>query len=180
MASAVDRVKVDFEETLKEWGDKMVSRIRENMETQGINATGETSASLEYALTDYGIQILGAPYFAERTEVGRTETKNASPWDWRTQLSKWIKAKGLESKFDIENDRDLDKVVRSIYWKMTKEGSLKYREPDKHTDVYSTVLSEGVDELSEQLLIRAGERLLGVLDEFAREAGQKVGSTKAK
>lgn len=178
--ASVDKVRVDYEDVLREWGEMIIATIQKNMADQGINATGETSASLEYVLTDYGIQILGAPYFAERTEVGRTETTKADPWDWRGQLTKWIKAKGLESKFNISDDRDLDKVVRSIYWKMTKEGSLKYREPDKQTDVYSTAVAEGIDELAEELLIRAGERLAGMADGIERDAGKKVGTTKAK
>lgn len=177
MASAVDSVKIDFEDVLKEWGEKMVARIQQNMEDENVNATGETSASLEYVLTDYGIQILGAPFFAERTEVGRTPTTKADPWDWKTKLSEWVKAKGLESQFNISDDRDLDKVVRAIYWKLTTEGSKKYRQPATQTDVYSTALAEGVDELSEMLLIRAGERLMGKIDEMAREAGKKVGMT---
>lgn len=179
-ANVVDSVKVDFEDVLREWGEKMVTRIRKNMEDENVNATGETSASLEYLITDYGIQIVGAPYFAERTEVGRTETTKADPWDWRGQLTKWIKAKGLESKFGISDDRDLEKVVKAIYWKLNLEGSLKYREPDKQTDVYSTAVADGIDELAEQLLLRAGERLLGMADDMERVPGAKVGTTKAK
>lgn len=178
MADAVDRVSVDFSETLAEWAVKLIKTIQGNMERLNVNATGETSASLEYALTDSGIQILGAPFFAERTEVGRTPTSRKDPWDWQTKLAEWIKAKGLESRFNISDDRDLQKVVRAIYWKMNREGSLKYREPDKQTDVYSTAVTEAVDELSEKLLTGAGERLMGVMDELARMNGDKVGRTK--
>jgi hypothetical protein len=74
----------------------------------------------------------------------------------------------------------LEKVVKAIYWKLNLEGSLKYREPDKQTDVYSTAVAEGIDELAEQLLLRAGERLLGMADDMERVPGAKVGTTKAK
>jgi Heterodisulfide reductase, subunit A and related polyferredoxins len=42
------------------------------------------------------------------------------------------------------------------------------------------VPAEGIDELAEQLLLRAGERLLGMADDMERVAGAKVGTTKAK
>ena len=176
--SVVDRVTVDFQDTLKEWAEGLIKTIQSNMERLNVNATGETSASLEYVLTDSGIQILGVPFFAERTEVGRTPTARKDPWDWRTKLSEWIKAKGLESQFNIQDERDLQKVVRAIYWKITKKGSSKYRNPEMRTDVYSTAVTEAVDELSEKLLTGAGERLMGVMDELARMNGDKVSTTK--
>lgn len=178
MADVVDDIRVDFETTLKTWAEGLIKTIQDNMERLNVNATGETSASLEYVLTDSGIQILGAPYFAERTEVGRTPTARKDPWDWRTKLSEWIKAKGLESQFHIKDDRDLQKVVEAIYWKITKKGSSKYRNPEMQTDVYSTAVSEAVDELTEKLLTGAGERLMGLLDNIARMDGDKVGKTK--
>ncbi len=178
--SVVDKVAVDFEDILKGWAGKLIQTIQGNMEREGVNATGETSASLEYVLTDSGIQVMGAQYFAERTEVGRTPTSKPAVWDWRGQLTEWIRAKGLESKFQIKDDRDLDKVVRAIYWKMNLEGSRKYREPASRTDVYSTAVDEAVDELTEQLMTSAGERLMGMMDDIIRQDGDEVTMTKIK
>lgn len=176
-ADAVNRVAVDFETTLKDWAEGLIGTIRGNMARDGVNATGGTSESLEWRLTDGGVQILGAPYFAERTEVGRTPTAKAGQWDWRTSLTEWIRAKGLEGQFNISDDRDLDKVVRAIYWKITREGSLKYREPDRRTDVYSTAVDEAVDSLSERLLTGSGERLMGLMDTIIRADGENAGGT---
>ena len=180
MESAVDKVKVDFEDTLKEWAEKLILTIQKNMELEGVNASGRTSASLEYVLTDYGIQIVGAPYFAERVEVGRTPTKNPMTFDFAAIIAQWIKDKGIQSKFEISNDRDLQKVAKAIAFKISSEGSLKYREPDKQTDVYSTAVAESVEELAQKLLTSAGERLMGVMDDIIRQDGDKVGTTKIK
>lgn len=180
MASAVDRVTVDFETTLRNWAEGLIKTIQGNMEREGVNASGETSASLEYVLTDTGIQILGAEYFAERTEVGRTPTRNPQSFDFAAIIAQWIKDKGVESKFDIGDDRDLQKVSKAIAFKISREGSAKYRGDIPMTDVYSTAIDEAVDELTEQLMTSAGERLMGMMDAIVRQDGDKVTMTKIK
>lgn len=168
----------DFDYVLKDWADKVVERIQANMERLGINASGKTSESLESVLTEKGVQILGAPYFAERTEVGRTPTKNHQKWDFAGAIAKWIDDKGLRSDFQIKDDRDLNKVSKAIAMKISREGSQKYREPDKRTDVYSGIIAESLDDLAKIFLVREGERLLGYFDNITRADGDKVGKTK--
>ena len=151
-----------------------------DIDPYAINASGETSRSLEYKLTDDGIQILGAPYFAERTEVGRTPTKHHQSFDFTSIIEQWIKDKGLDTEWGLNEDRDLRKVAGAIAHTISTRGSQKYREPDKQTDVYSSVIIESVDILAEMLLTGSGERLLGAVDTLARADGDKVSTTKIK
>ena len=166
---------IELDNALMEWADNVISRIRSNMESENINATGATSASLEAVLTPTGVQILGAPYFAERTEIGRTPTKNRQSWDFSGAIKDWIVAKGIESHFGISDDRDLNKVSKAIAMKISREGSSKYRGDRPQTDVYSTVFEEEIQKLDEIVQVSGGEVLEGVLDDFAREIGQAAG-----
>lgn len=168
----------DFDYVLQDWGNKVVKKIQDNMQGLGINASGETSASLEAVLTDKGIQILGAPYFAERTEIGRTPTVNHKNWDFAAVIAQWIDDKGIRGTFQISDDRDLKRVSKAIAMKISREGSQKYREPEKRTDVYSSILIESIDDLSKIFLAKEAERLMGVLDNMKRVDGVKVGTTK--
>lgn len=173
-------IRMDFEKVLADWAEGVIRKIRSNMETENINASGETSASLEYELTNTGIQILGAPYFAERTEIGRTPTKNHQSFDFTSIISQWIIDKGLRADFGISDDRDLKKVAGAIAHTISTRGSSKYRGDRPQTDVYSTVILEAVDELGEEILTGSGERLLGIIDRLVREDGDKAGTTRIK
>lgn len=173
-------VRMDFEVILEEWAENIIKDIRSNMVDMDINASGNTSESLEYALTENGIQILGAEYFAERTEVGRTPTKNKQSFDFQSIISKWIKDKGLDDEWGLNEERDIRRAAFGIVRNITTLGSSKYRGERPQTDVYSTVITDGVEDLAEQLLVGSGERLLGMVENLLRENGQKVGTTKIK
>lgn len=170
--------RMEYEEILAEWAENVIERIQSNMETEGVNASGETSRSLEYELTDTGIQILGAQYFAERTEIGRTPTKNHQSFDFQSIIAQWIKDKGLDSQWGLDEERDIRKAALAIVRNITQFGSSKYRGDRPQTDVYSSVILESVDQLAEKLLTGSGERLLGMLDNLIREDGEKTGTTK--
>lgn len=170
----------NFDDIMREWAEGLIKKIQSNMVDMDINASGETSRSLEYVFTDTGIQILGAEYFAERTEVGRTPTKNKQSFDFQSIIAQWIKDKGLDDEWGLDDERDIRRAAFGIVRNITTLGSSKYRGDRPQTDVYSTAIDDAVDDIEDKLLTGAGERLLGLLDEFMRENGQKVGRTKIK
>lgn len=155
---------LDLDDVLLEWAEGVISKIRSNMEAQNINASGETSKSLEAVLTDDGIMILGAPYFAERTEIGRTPTIHKQSFDFVSIIKQWIDDKGLRSKFGIDDERDLASVASGIVHNITTLGSAKYRGDMPMTDVYSSVVEQSVSELGEKVLLNAYQRLEGILE----------------
>lgn len=160
MASVI----IDLDDVLIQWAEGVIGKIRRNMEEQNINASGETSRSLEAVLTPTGLQILGADHFAERTETGRTPTVNPQSFDFVSIIKKWIDDKGLRATFGIEDDRDLASVASAIVHNITTLGSAKYRGDMPMTDVYSSVIDQSVDELGEKVLISSAERLEGILE----------------
>lgn len=155
---------IDIDDVLKEWADGVISRIRRNMEEQNINASGQTSASLESVVTDDGVQILGAEFFAERTEIGRTPTVNPQSFDFVSIIKKWIDDKGLRSQFGIDDDRSLDSVASAIVHNITTLGSAKHRGDMPMTDVFSSEIDSAVSELERILSIAAAERIEGYLE----------------
>ena len=155
---------LNLDDVLMDWADGVISKIRRNMEEQNINASGETSKSLEAVITDDGLMILGAPYFAERTETGRTPTKNPMTFDFVSIIKQWIDDKGLRTKFGIEDERDLASVASGIVHNITTLGSAKWRGDMPMTDVFSSVVDESVEELEQKVLVKAYERINGVFE----------------
>lgn len=168
---------LNLDNELSKWADNVIKRIRKSMVDNDINASGETSKSLEYDITDDGVVILGAPYFAERTEVGRTPTKNHYSWDFTSVIAKWIIDKDLETQFNIKNDRELRGMAFVISRNISKLGSSKYRGTRPRTDVYSTIILEEIENVKNIAANITYERLNGMLDEEVREIGDKVGNS---
>lgn len=168
----------DEKRRLTRWAEDVISGIRSNMESEGVNASGQTSASLGYELKDDGITIYGAPYFAERTEIGRTPTKNPMNFDFTAVIAKWIDDKGLRNHFGIEDDRDLKSVAYAIVRRITTEGSAKYRGDMPQTDVFSGVLAKATERIMEDMTVLFTERALGIIDSVARENGKAAGTVR--
>lgn len=162
----------ELDRVLKEWADGLIVTIQTNMESEGVNASGETSRSLESRLTDKGVEILGAPYFAEKTEIGSTPWTKGYPSRWfRNIIEDWIEAKGLKTKMGIETDRDLHRVAFFTARKIAAEGSSKYRGDRPKTDVFGSATEKAVDELAGKIGVLAAERAGAMIDEAIRDAG---------
>ena len=56
------------------WADKLIKRIQVEMQNQGLNASGNLSNSLEYAIADNHIRVLANPYMLYE-EKGRDKGK---------------------------------------------------------------------------------------------------------
>lgn len=164
MANAGDDLKL----VLAQWAEKVIGEIREQMEVQNINASGETSKSLEYVIDDdgLGVKILGADHFAERTEIGRTPTIHKQDFDFVSIIKKWIQDKGLTASFGIQTDRDLNRIASGIVHNITTFGSAKYRGDMPMTDVYSSVVEKNVEEIGDKVLVAVYRRLSGILDKI--------------
>lgn len=162
----------ELDRVLKEWADGLIAEIRSNMQSEGVNATGETSRSLESRLTESGVEILGAPYFAEKTEIGTTPWSKGKPGRWfRDIIAKWIEDKGLKQKMGIQTDRQLQSVAFLTSRKIAREGSSKYRGDRPKTDVFGTAAEKAVGELAEKIGVMAAERAGAMIDEAIRDAG---------
>jgi hypothetical protein len=107
-------------------GTDFVEQLKASHKAAGQVATGKTLESFGFKLekTDYGysLKVVGAEH-VEFTDRGRG-TGKGSPTD---KIKEWIKAKSLESKFNIKSESSLNWVASRISKKHALEGSYQHR-----------------------------------------------------
>lgn len=91
---------VDVLSILTNYGASIVSQIQQNLASTGTNATGKTSKSLRYEVTQEGskatLMVIGKPFF-KVVETGRKATPqytNPSK-DFVASIKEWVKARGI-------------------------------------------------------------------------------------
>lgn len=136
----------DLTKILDDWAADVVTAIRVNLEETGTNASGRTSESLEYTITDDNhIIITGRPYFRS-VEEGRPAGK--VPYNFTDIISQWIDDKGIASHFGITNEKEKRSVAYLIGRKIKEEGTDLYNKGGRE-DVYTNVIESMVGELQE-------------------------------
>lgn len=84
---------------LNQYGNSTVEQIRRNLASTGTNATGKTSQSLRYEVTQNGeritLKVIGKPYLAV-VETGRKPTPQYTKpsQDFVQNIRDWIQSKG--------------------------------------------------------------------------------------
>ncbi len=125
------------------WADKLVKRIQVEMQNQGLNASGNLSNSLEYAISDNQIQVLANSYMLY-AEKGRDKGK--IPYNFSSILETWIADKHLTVPAQYKTP---NQFAWAIAMKIKKYGSNKYRNPSERQDVLTAPMSELLPELNE-------------------------------
>lgn len=145
----------NLDEMLSEWAENVIVRIQENLDSTGTTASGKTKESLEYELTDTGVRILGRQYF-RGVEEGRPA--GGIPYKFQDILYDWAKAKGILSSFG-----DTESKQRSALYMVGQfiknNGTRLYREGGR-TDIYSDVINEEVENLTEKIFLNISESIV--------------------
>lgn len=123
-------------------------QIQENMRAQGINASGRTSASLHTVVRDGGnaLALVGGGEGAApipTLELGRREGK--VPTGFYYIIKQWTRDKGMNFQTETERGTFAYFVARKI----AAQGSSKFRNPSKRTDVYSTAAKTCAGKIAE-------------------------------
>lgn len=147
-------MNVELINILKQYGTSTVQQIQDNLQSTGTNATGKTSSSLKYTVTQEGtkatLRITGRKYFAT-VETGRKATPNYDkPSKAFVQaIKEWAEAKGVDSKFAYA-------IAKSIH----KIGTKLFRDGGRN-DVVSNVVNQNlVDKISNDLMDKFGKIFL--------------------
>lgn len=142
--------------------------IRANMEAKRINASGRTSASLRVDEYPLGVRLVGGSnrthtippgIYASDTaliptlEVGRKE--GGVPRGFYYIIREWTKEKGLS--FANESERNTFSYL--VARKIADEGSLRYREPSRREDVYSTPVEKAKRTISDLVRRRTDDTI---------------------
>jgi hypothetical protein len=138
---------------LNNYGNTSVERIKQNLASTGTNATGRTSQSLRYTVTDTGdkitLQIIGKPYLAV-VETGRRPTPEYTKpsYDFVNSIKQWIAAKGG----DQSSAYDIAKNIHQKGTKLYQDGGRK--------DIISNVINQDLTAKISQDVLKAFGNLL--------------------
>lgn len=122
-------------------------QIRANMKAQGINASGRTSASLHTVERDGGetLALVGGGQNAApipTLELGRREGK--VPTGFYYIIKQWTRDK----RMNFASEQERSTFAYFVARKIAAQGSLKFRDPSKRTDVYSTAAKTCASKIS--------------------------------
>jgi hypothetical protein len=139
---------------LEGYGNSTVDQIKQNLASTGTNASGKTSTSLRYSVTDNGtkatLRVIGKPFFAV-VETGRKPTPQFTKpsEDFVQSIKDWIQAKGGNTDYAYAIAKDIH-----------KRGTKLFRDGGR-SDIYSNVINQNlVDKISLDLLNKFAQQFM--------------------
>lgn len=138
-----------------------ISKIQDNLESTGTNASGRTSQSLRLESSDYGFIIYGRKAFAT-VETGRMA--GGIPKGFNDIIKQWIKDKGISvtqipykrkesqnwrPKYSV-NERSLNIAAGAISFNIKKNGTALFRKGGRK-DIFSNVFIEELPEIKKDI-----------------------------
>ena len=163
---------------LTEWSRNVIDRIRENLDSTKTTASGKTKKSLTYEVMrreGYHILIEGRPFF-QSVETGRGPTIHPQHIDLVSILAQWIRDKGLDTTWNLNDEREIRSVAYAIMVTHRERGSKLYRDGGR-TDIYSNVIAEELPELKQGL---ATAVVNDIRDNTVRKMVAQVNAAKSK
>jgi len=150
--------------------ESVAVQIQNNMQAQGINASGRTSESFHIEIDDNGVRLVAG---GEGTapigtlEVGRKA--GDVPQGFQSIIKQWIKDKGItvaplqysdrylnseamQRRFPPKDptERGLDAMAGAIAHNIAEKGTDRHRNP--RNDIYSNVVPDAVIEIEKVIL----------------------------
>lgn len=135
---------IDLIQILQPVGNSVVNQIRQNLATTGTDASGQTSRSLKFTVTEEGtktiFQITGRPYFMT-VETGRRPTPSYKPSrSFVARIQEWMKSRGMPGKAYA--------IAQSIH----KKGTELFRKGGRK-DIVSNVINQSLyDQIAQEVL----------------------------
>jgi hypothetical protein len=151
---------VSLVQILSSHGQAVVKDIRANLASTGTNATGKTSQSIQYEVTEEGTHtilfVYGRP-FVFTVETGRGPRKSSQSQNVKQRILEWMEAKGVGVGLDQVKKEALAKFLT---WRINKEGTELHKK-DGRKDVISNVVNESLyDEITADVLSRFSKAYL--------------------
>lgn len=125
--------------------------IRSNMASEGINASGRTSAGMQVQRYESGVRLVlaGEEVAPLATlEVGRKGGR--VPYRFRDIIEQWSRDKGLS----FPRDRDRRRFAYFAARKIARQGTIRHTKP---MDVYSDAVTRGVERLKDGIKVQVTE-----------------------
>ena len=149
------RIFQDIDKSLK-------ADIRKGLQAQNVNASGNASRSLRSEITKNTYKLFGASYI-EPAEKGRGKNQSNTGGLF-AGIYNWLQYK----KYGItySDDKERRSIAFAIMKKTANEGSYKFRNPAKRTNVIETALKDVSKTIKEQFTIFTKETELEQLRDF--------------
>lgn len=149
--------------TLSEYIEKALNdageRIKTNIDTQGVNASGKTKASIKVIKTEKGFALVGGG--DDTAPIGTLETGRKAgnvPEGFEDILIQWARDKGIS----VDDEKAF---ARSLKWRIIKKGTLRNFVPSERKDIFSTVVTETLANIKENV----GQYPLSTIKEYVRK-----------
>lgn len=146
---------INLDNVLAAWAEGVIAEIQRNLESTGTNASGRTSASLEYELTDTGLRISGRQWF-RGVEQGRPGGN--VPYRFQDIIRKWMDDKGIADRFG-EKEWQKRSAAYMIAQFIKENGTKLYRDGGRD-DIFTSVFDEQLPKLEEEIKL--------TVDQFVR------------
>ena len=156
---------------LNKYGNSTVEQIRQNLASTGTNATGSTSRSLRYEVTNAGtkatLKVIGKTYMAV-VETGRKPTPEYTKpsVEFVDSIKEWLRARGKDEKSAYG-------IAKSIHAKGTK----LFRDGGRK-DIISNVVNQNLlDKIGLDLLNTFAEQFLANTVKLFRDGSDNFGAS---
>ncbi len=161
----------DVATILSQHGNTIVEQIRQNLASTGTNATGRTSRSLRFEVTndDHSttLRIIGKSFF-NIVETGRKATPEFTKpsKQFVAAIVEWLKAK-TSFRVDFERGPSLQGLAYGIAKSIHQKGT-KLNQSGGRTDIISNVINETlVESISKSVLDQFTNEYLKNVVKFA-------------
>ncbi len=132
---------ISIAQILTKYGQNVVADIRANLASTGTNASGKTSNSINYEITEEGtkitLDVYGKP-FIWVVETGRGPRKTTQSYGVVQNIRQWMDQKGVGSQL---SDAKKDSLAKFFTWRINKEGSALFKKGGRK-DIISNVITD--------------------------------------
>ena len=107
-----------IDEALNVLGQQFVDSLRDELQSKGINASGNLSRSVRYEVVGQGAEIGLALFwdeYGEAVDEGRSPSKRGGPkQNWRNKIEGWIRFKGIAPRQGVSREQLAFLITRKI------------------------------------------------------------------
>lgn len=144
----------ELDTVLQEWGERVVGKIQENLDSTGTTASGRTKDSIELVVGNGELTIYGRQYF-RGVEQGRPG--GGIPYRFQDILYQWASDKGILSNFG-ETESKQRSALYMVGQFIKNNGTKLYRSGGRD-DIYTSVFDEELPVLDEQIGVMVRETI---------------------
>lgn len=136
----------EIDSVLAQWGERVVGKIRDNLDRTNTTAGGKTKESLEVEITDGGLRILGRQYF-QGVEEGRPSGK--VPYNFTDIIRQWMSDKKIENQFgETESEK---RSAAYFIGRFIRDHGTRLFLAGGRDDIYTNVFTDELPKLEDEI-----------------------------